>query len=99
MFIRRLISNKFQTADYDLNLHERKAKFRYYLIVCEVCDQTFDSYSFYCKYCYNKEIDEEKRNCMLYGKCKRCFQICTDDDWCSSCGFQRQIFFNATDYD
>src|SRR5437016_4350588 len=88
MFIRRLIGKNFKKTDYDLNLHERKAKFKYFQIVCGVCERTFDIHCFYCKYCYNMETNEEKRNHMLYGKCKWCLQICTGTNWCSSCGFR-----------
>src|SRR5439155_233790 len=61
--------------------------------------------SIYCKYCYNKENNEEERRRILYGKCKKCFKACTDHNWCSTCGSQRfddfknQIVFKLTDYD
>src|SRR5436853_501942 len=76
----------------------------YNLIFCEKCKKQFEQDLFYCKKCCNKENDKEVKNRMLYGKCKRCYQACTDDDWCSYCGFQnnnsinKQIVFKAIDY-
>src|SRR5436853_378295 len=95
MFIRRLIGKKFKETDYNLNLNDRKAKYENYdIIFCEKCKKQFEQDLFYCKNCCNKEINEEKRNCMLYGECEGCSRTCTDYDWCSYCGFQSNGIMN-----
>ncbi|RIA91269.1 hypothetical protein C1645_768058 [Glomus cerebriforme] len=62
----------FRTSDYYLDLWERKTKYRVYKhILCEKCnqeiDQEIDEYNYYCKGCYNKETDTNKKNYMKYG--------------------------------
>ena len=79
----------FKISDYDLDLNERKVKFKgCNLILYEKCQQQFDHDLFYCEFCYSHcSHDKEERNRIKYGKCKGCFQTCTEDNWCSSCGF------------
>src|SRR5581483_5523522 len=70
--------------DYDLDYDERKEIFQNYdLILCEKCNLKIDKFPYYCKSCYEKEID----NHILYRKCKECFQALTltDDRLCLSC--------------
>src|ERR1051325_11078123 len=57
---------------------------------------------FYCIRCYNKETNEEERNRMKFGRCKRCFESCTRYNWCPSCNdsyFNKRIAFKTSDYD
>src|SRR3954454_13601583 len=96
----------FKSSDYDLNLDERKVKYKDYdLILCGKCKRQVGCGLFYCEYCYYNETDEEEKNRMKYGKCKGCFQLCTGHNWCSSCGFQNndnienQIVFKTIYYD
>src|SRR5687767_9255762 len=96
----------FETSDYSLVLDERRKKFKSYaLIFCGKCKKKISKFRLHCEYCYCKETDEEEKNRILYGKCKGCFQACTDDNWCSSCGLQnndnikKQIVFKTMDYD
>src|SRR4051812_26922330 len=99
----------FTTSDYDLNWYERSSKYiDNDVILCGKCKLEFDShYLYYCKRCYDKETDKEERNRMLYGKCKKCFKVCTDH-LCLSFGFQNNennddikelVVFKSTDYD
>src|SRR4051812_18247090 len=67
----------FKVSDYDLDLDERKAKFKDYdLYLCEKCNQEFNN--LYCKDCYEKETDSTEKNRMLYGK--ECFQVKTNNN-------------------
>ena len=83
----------FKTSDYDLDEFERKAKFKDYdLILCEKCNQRINIdyyYSCYCKDCYNKNVNEEERNRMQYGRCKECFQVIAHYHGCLSCKQKR----------
>src|SRR3989337_1836202 len=62
----------FRTSDYDLDIGERKAKYKDYdHVLCEKCSHEIYSKSdFYCKHCYNEEIDGYKRIHIKYGKSK-----------------------------
>lgn len=45
----------FNMPDYNLNLKERRAKYkdiRYYVILCEKCNNEFNERDLYCTYCY-----------------------------------------------
>ena len=58
----------FKVSDYDLNLDERRAKFRdYYCILCEKCSQEISKWHCYCEDCYNEETEVKERNRMKYG--------------------------------
>jgi hypothetical protein len=70
----------FNPSDYDLNLEERKAKYKdFYSILCEKCKQEIDKQYYYCLVCYNKERDINQQNHMRYGLKFRIFKI-TDYD-------------------
>src|SRR5688572_25852714 len=81
----------FKISDYDLDKDERRAKFKDYdLILCEKCNQKFDShYYLYCEDCYSKETDDTERKRMFYGKCKECSQVKMKNDWCLHCNSKR----------
>src|SRR6266536_972095 len=65
----------FKTLDYDLNLDERKIKFRKYNhILCDDCNQEIERFGFICYNCYYKETDLYERNRMNYGICELCFK-------------------------
>ncbi|GBB94221.1 hypothetical protein RclHR1_23120001, partial [Rhizophagus clarus] len=65
----------FETLDYDLNLDERKMKFKKYdHVICEDCNQEIEKFNFICHNCYNKETDCNEQNRMNYGICKVCFK-------------------------
>src|SRR5436309_313828 len=58
----------FKTSDYDLNVDERKSKYKDYdQILCEECNLQFDKQFYYCINCYSKETDIYERNRMIYG--------------------------------
>ncbi|CAB4418195.1 unnamed protein product [Rhizophagus irregularis] len=84
----------FKILDYDLNLDERKLKFKKYdYVLCEVCSQEIEKFSFVCYNCYNKETDCNERNRMNHGICKSCFTSSTSYG-CSICNI-----FKTSDYD
>jgi predicted amidophosphoribosyltransferase len=69
----------FNTSDYDLNLEERRAKYKgYYAILCEECNQEIDKYYFYCTGCYKEETDINKKRYMIYGST---FEIFNTSDY------------------
>src|SRR5689334_9326673 len=74
---------KKTSLNYDLDIYERKAKFKEYdLILCGKCSQKVDTSDGYfsCKYCH-RETKEESGH-MIYGRCNECFQIITNDYGC-----------------
>ncbi|UZO19324.1 uncharacterized protein OCT59_010621 [Rhizophagus irregularis] len=84
----------FKILDYDLNLDERKLKFKKYdRVLCEDCSQEIEKFSFVCYNCYNKETDCNERNRMNHGICKSCFTSSTSYG-CSICNI-----FKTSDYD
>ncbi|PKY59194.1 hypothetical protein RhiirA4_514629, partial [Rhizophagus irregularis] len=84
----------FKILDYDLNLDERKLKFKKYdHVLCEDCSQEIEKFSFVCYNCYNKETDCNERNRMNHGICKSCFTSSTSYG-CSICNI-----FKTSDYD
>jgi hypothetical protein len=84
----------FKILDYDLNLEERKMKFKEYdHVLCEDCNQEIKSSNFICYNCYNKETDYNEQNRMNYGICKFCFKSN------SSNGFCKIKIFKKSDYD
>ena len=86
----------FETKDYDLDLDEREEKYKDYVRLCEKCNEKFAHVC--CDNCYEKEIDEEERNRMLYGKFKECNRFNTNHNWCNECNAKRfqQDFSNWT---
>ncbi|GES90708.1 kinase-like domain-containing protein [Rhizophagus clarus] len=65
----------FKILDYDLNLKERKMKFKEYdHVICEECNQEIKNSNFICYNCYNNETDYNEQNRMNYGICKYCFK-------------------------
>ncbi|CAB5368927.1 unnamed protein product [Rhizophagus irregularis] len=84
----------FKILDYDLNLDERKLKFKKYdRVLCEDCSQEIEKFSFVCYNCYNKETGCNERNRMNHGICKSCFTLSTSYG-CSICNI-----FKTSDYD
>jgi Zn finger protein HypA/HybF involved in hydrogenase expression len=64
----RLNFGIFKTLDYDLNMEERKAKYKdFSSILCEKCNLNIDEKRYYCEYCYKKETDISKQNHIKYG--------------------------------
>ncbi|GBC04148.1 hypothetical protein RclHR1_05540001 [Rhizophagus clarus] len=58
----------FNTSDYNLNLKERRAKYKNFDgIICGSCDNEIYHYNYYCTYCYNKETDIIEKIYMKYG--------------------------------
>src|SRR5437764_10741521 len=58
----------FKTSDYNLNLEERKAKYKNYkYVLCEKCNKKIDKWNYYCSNCYYRETDRDERNRMKYG--------------------------------
>ncbi|GES90749.1 kinase-like domain-containing protein [Rhizophagus clarus] len=59
----------FKTSDYDLNLEKRKAKYKdFKIILCEKCNREIDKQLCYCKYCFIKELNYDKKvqmKCVL----------------------------------
>ncbi|GBC53733.2 kinase-like domain-containing protein [Rhizophagus irregularis DAOM 181602=DAOM 197198] len=61
----------FNTLDYNLNLEERKVKYKDYDgILCEECNQEINKQYLYCFHCYSKETDSNKKGNMTYGTSK-----------------------------
>src|SRR2546423_1703211 len=63
----------FRTSDYDLDIGERKAKYKDYdRVLCEKCSHEIYNYSngFLCANCYNKETDSCERIHIRYGNSK-----------------------------
>ncbi|CAB5196150.1 unnamed protein product [Rhizophagus irregularis] len=84
----------FKILDYDLNLDERKLKFKKYdHVLCEDCNQEIEMFSLVCYNCYNKETDCDERNRMNHGICKSCFKSNTTYG-CSICNILK-----TSDYD
>ncbi|PKC15192.1 kinase-like protein [Rhizophagus irregularis] len=84
----------FKLLDYDLNLEERKMKFKEYdRIICEDCNQEIEKSNFICYNCYNKETDCNEQNRMNYGICKFCFKSN------ASFGCCKIKIFKSSDYD
>ena len=46
----------FKMSDYDLDIHQREAKFKDYLILCEKCNQKFFNRCYQCDNCLYKEF-------------------------------------------
>ncbi|CAG8668939.1 18152_t:CDS:2, partial [Rhizophagus irregularis] len=68
VIIRKPIVMSEITSDYDLNLEERKAKYRNSnYILCEECNNEIFKGDFYCTYCYNEETDIIKKGHMKFG--------------------------------
>ncbi|CAB4406229.1 unnamed protein product [Rhizophagus irregularis] len=64
----------FKILDYDLNLEERRAKYKKYdHIVCEKCNNYIYKQYYYCTVCYNKETDAIKKNHMKLGSDSKIF--------------------------
>ncbi|CAB5352878.1 unnamed protein product [Rhizophagus irregularis] len=58
----------FKTSDYNLNLEERRSKYKEYeFILCEKCSNAIYKWDCYCTYCYNKETDFIKIAYMKFG--------------------------------
>ncbi|CAB4374327.1 unnamed protein product [Rhizophagus irregularis] len=59
----------FKTSDYNLNLQERRIKYKDFDgILCEKCNKViYKSWSYYCKYCYDKEADSNMKCLMKFG--------------------------------
>ncbi|GBB90466.1 hypothetical protein RclHR1_17430002 [Rhizophagus clarus] len=58
----------FSTLDYNLNLEKRKAKYKnFYIIFCEKCNNNINKRHYYCRHCYDKENDINKKGYMKYG--------------------------------
>ncbi|PKY61589.1 hypothetical protein RhiirA4_522861, partial [Rhizophagus irregularis] len=56
------------TFDYNLNLDERREKYKIYdHIVCEKCDNEIFNWNYYCTSCYYKETDINKKGHMKFG--------------------------------
>ncbi|GBC23642.2 kinase-like domain-containing protein [Rhizophagus irregularis DAOM 181602=DAOM 197198] len=78
----------FLSSDYDLDIDERKVKYKNFnIVLCEICKNKIN-HNWYCRNCYDNENNEEKYR-MLYGKCKRCFQAMKIRSWCLSCNSKR----------
>ncbi|PKC68974.1 kinase-like protein [Rhizophagus irregularis] len=78
----------FKSSDYDLDIGERKLKYKdYNIILCEKCNEKFYGY-WYCRKCCINETEEEKYR-MLYGICKGCSQTMKTLCWCQSCNSNR----------
>ncbi|UZO15483.1 uncharacterized protein OCT59_006903 [Rhizophagus irregularis] len=78
----------FKSSDYDLDIDERKLKYKdYNIILCEKCNEKFYGY-WYCRKCCINEIEEEKYR-MLHGICKGCSQAMNIPCWCQSCDSNR----------
>ncbi|PKC03026.1 hypothetical protein RhiirA5_503689 [Rhizophagus irregularis] len=87
----------FKILDYDLNLDERKLKFKKYAhVLCEDCNQEIEKFSFICYNCYNKETDCNERNRMNHGICNSCFKSNTSYG-CLICNIF--YIFETSDYD
>ncbi|CAB5389158.1 unnamed protein product [Rhizophagus irregularis] len=68
VIIRKPIVMSEITSDYDLNLEERKAKYRNSnYILCEECNNEIFKGDFYCTYCYDEETDIIKIGHMKFG--------------------------------
>ncbi|CAG8510133.1 14581_t:CDS:2 [Rhizophagus irregularis] len=64
----------FKILDYDLNLEERRAKYKKYdHIICEKCNNYIYKQYYYCTVCYNKETDAIKKNHMKLGSDSKIF--------------------------
>ncbi|POG75004.1 hypothetical protein GLOIN_2v1770605 [Rhizophagus irregularis DAOM 181602=DAOM 197198] len=84
----------FKILDYDLNLDERKMKFKKYdHVICEDCNREIEKFNFTCYNCYNKETDRNEQNRMNFGICKFCFKS-NNSYICSACKI-----FETSDYD
>ncbi|PKY51234.1 hypothetical protein RhiirA4_468116 [Rhizophagus irregularis] len=58
----------FKTSDYNLNLQERRIKYKDFDgILCEKCNKHIDKWSYCCKYCYDKEADINMKSLMKFG--------------------------------
>jgi hypothetical protein len=58
----------FNTSDYNLNLEERKAKYKGYDgILCEKCNKGISKWKYYCTNCYDEETDNIIKARMEYG--------------------------------
>src|ERR1051325_3525632 len=92
MFVKLFIKKEVKIVS---NLHERIAKVK---DCCNILHEKFNQK-------FDKKTIKKKQNCMLYRRCKGCFQACVEHNWCSSCGFQyedkikKQIVFKISDYD
>src|SRR5579859_1514002 len=74
----------FKYLDYDLNLNERKLKFKNYrFILCEDCNQEINRSNFVCLNCYSKEkTDVNEQNRMNHGICRLCFKSNSSNSFC-----------------
>ncbi|PKK68812.1 hypothetical protein RhiirC2_781764 [Rhizophagus irregularis] len=58
----------FKTSDYNLNLKERRSKYKKYkFILCEKCSNDIYKWDYCCTYCYNKETDVTKIAYIKFG--------------------------------
>ncbi|RGB42872.1 hypothetical protein C1646_102233 [Rhizophagus diaphanus] len=58
----------FKTSDYNLNLQERRIKYKDFDgIICEKCNQEINNRHYYCTYCYDKETHVNKKVLMEFG--------------------------------
>ena len=74
-------------SDDDLDLNERRAKFKNYsIILCEKCKEQF-YYNSYCKYCFDEKTASEKNRLRQKG-CEKCFK---ESYGCISCRFQHDF--------
>jgi hypothetical protein len=78
--IRRMIR-----IDHNLNIDERKAKYRDYEVICEK-NWKHKISRYYCKDCLKIETDDNEINRLQFGICKECSQPNTGGIiWCSNC--------------
>jgi hypothetical protein len=69
----------FNTSDYNLNLEERKAKYKDFDgILCEKCNEEIYKRKYYCTNCYNAETDIIIKGQM---KCESNYEIFNTSDY------------------
>ncbi|GES83592.1 kinase-like domain-containing protein [Rhizophagus clarus] len=78
--IRRMIK-----IDRDLNIDDRKEKYRDCEVICEK-NWKHRIHHYYCTDCLNEEKDDREQNRLRYGICKECLRPNTGKIiWCSFC--------------
>ncbi|RGB23602.1 kinase-like domain-containing protein [Rhizophagus diaphanus] len=77
------------TIDRDLNIDERKKKYRNCEVICEKNWKHIITNHYYCVECLNEETDDKEKAHIQYGICKECSQPNTGNIiWCSFCNIK-----------